>query len=64
MLSGSLLLLSFLAYTRAAAPSTATQIVVGFLFWVPLSVALAFAGLLCKEQAITVVALQVAYDIV
>jgi len=62
MLSATLLLLSFLAYTRAAAPSTTTQVAVGFLFWVPLSVGLAFAGLLCKEQAITVVALQVAYD--
>jgi hypothetical protein len=86
MLSGALLLLSFLAYTRAPASSspilaarrassslspasTAAPAhfsfwgsLVAFAFWIPLSVALAFVGLLCKEQAITVVAIQVAYD--
>jgi len=89
MLSGALLLLSFLAYSRAAAasspvpharrtssatpfpsPSAPTAAatsplwcLVAFAFWIPLAVALAFVGLLCKEQAITVVALQFAYDV-
>ncbi len=37
--------------------------IIATLFWVPLSVGLAFVGMLCKEQAITVVAIEAAFDI-
>jgi hypothetical protein len=78
MLSGALLLLSFLAYSCGAAASSPWSLggetddarpsscslrsVVAFVFWLPLSILLAFVGLLCKEQAITVVGISVAYD--